>query len=55
LLEDDGLGEVVVMFTDEGLVPVEIVSERRGATGRLDQRRKGEKEAEIRIEGGQGD
>lgn len=55
LFENDGLGEVVVVFTDESLVPVEIVSERRGATSRLDQRRKREKEAEIRIEGGQGD
>jgi hypothetical protein len=41
LLEDDGLGEVVVMFTDESLVPVEVVSGRRGRSGRVNQRKGG--------------
>lgn len=36
LLEDDGLGEVVVVFTDEGLVPVDIVKGRRGRSGGME-------------------
>jgi hypothetical protein len=55
LLEDDGLGEVVVVFADEGLVPADVERGRRRATGRLDQRRKRENEAGIRIDGGQWD